>query len=93
MLKAKIEKVGFGIGAVASWNFAGSNSYWVEKANRHMDLIESKAKVNSFSYGLVATASYGVFGVYFKYYPKSSRILPEGSVDVSYTTLGIVLGL
>ena len=93
MLKAKIEKVGFGIGAVASWNFAGSNSYWVEKANRHMDLIEGKAKINPFSYGLVATASYGVFGVYFKYYPKSSRLLPEGSVDVSYTTLGIVLGL
>jgi hypothetical protein len=93
MLKAKIEKVGFGIGAVASWNFAGSNSYWVEKANRHMDLIESKAKVNPFSYGLVATASYGVFGVYFKYYPKSSRLLPEGSVDLSYTTIGIVLGM
>ena len=93
MLKAKIEKVGFGIGAVASWNFAGSNSYWVEKANRHMDLIEGKAKVNPFSYGLVATASYGVFGVYFKYYPKSSRLLPEGSVDLSYSTIGIVLGM
>ena len=52
-----------------------------------------KAKVNPFSYGIMATASYGSFGLYFKFYPKSSRILPEGSVDVSYTTLGIVLGL
>jgi hypothetical protein len=58
-----------------------------------MDLIERKAKVNPFSYGLVATASYGVFGVYFKYYPKSSRLLPEGSVDLSYSTIGIVLGM
>ena len=93
MLKVKFDKVGFGIGAVASWNFAGTNSYWVEKANRHMDIIESKAKVNPFSYGIVAQASYGVFGVYFKYYPKSSRLLPEGSVDMSYSTIGIVLGM
>lgn len=93
LVKAKFEKVSLGVGAVASWNFAGSNSYWIEKGNRSMTINESKAKVNSFSYGIVATASYGVFGVYFKYYPKSSRLLPEGSVDVSYSTIGIVLGL
>ena len=93
LVKAKFEKVEFGAGAVASWNFAGSTSYWAQKGNRNITVNETKAKVNPFSYGLVATASYGVFGVYFKYYPKSSRILPEGSVDVSYSTVGIVLGL
>ena len=41
LVKAKFEKVGFGIGAVASWNFAGSNSYWVEKGNRHRRSIPS----------------------------------------------------
>ena len=93
LLKVKFEKVGFGAGAVASWNIGGGNSYWVEKGNRSMTINESKAKVNPFSYGIVATASYGAFGLYFKYYPKSSRLLPEGSVDLSYTTVGIVLGL
>lgn len=93
LVKAKFEKVGFGVGAVASWNFAGSTSYWATKGNRNITVNETKAKVNPFSYGIVATASYGAFGVYFKYYPKSSRILPEGSVDVSYSTVGIVLGL
>ena len=93
LLRLKFEKVGFGVGAVASWNVGGGNSYWVEKGNRTMTINESKAKVNPFSYGIVATASYGAFGVYFKYYPKSSRILPEGSVDLSYSTVGIVLGL
>ena len=93
LVKAKFDKVGIGVGAVASWNFAGSNSYWIEKGNRSLTVTETKAKVNPFSYGLVATASYGVFGVYFKYYPKSSRLLPEGSVDVSYSTIGIVLGM
>ena len=93
LLKVKFEKVGFGAGAVASWNIGGGNSYWVEKGNRSMTINESKAKVNPFSYGIVATASYGAFGLYFKYYPKSSRLLPEGSVDLSYSTVGIVLGL
>ena len=93
MLKAKFDKVGFGVGAVASWNFAGSNSYWVEKGNRTLTVNEPKAKVKPFTYGFIATASYGAFGVFFKYYPKSSRLLPEGSVDVRYSTVGIVLGL
>ena len=93
MLKAKFGKVGLGAGAVASWNFAGSNSYWVEKGNRTLTVNETKAKVKPFTYGFIATASYGAFGVFFKYYPKSSRLLPEGSVDVSYSTVGIVLGL
>ena len=82
-----------GAGAVASWNLSGVNSYWVEKGNRSMTINERKAKVNPFSYGIVATASYGAFGLYFKFYPKSSRLLPDGSVDLSYSTVGIVLGL
>ena len=93
LVKTKFDKVGLGVGAVASWNLAGSTSYWFEKENRRVDVSETKAKVNPFSYGIMATASYGAFGVYFKYYPKSSRLLPEGSVDVSYSTVGIVLGL
>ena len=93
LVRAKFEKVAIGVGAVASWNIGGGNSYWVEKGNRSVTVDESKAKVNPFSYGIIATASYGAFGVYFKYYPKSSRILPEGSVDLSYSTVGIVLGL
>ena len=82
-----------GAGAVASWNLSGVNSYWVEKGNRSMTINERKAKVNPFSYGIVATASYGAFGLYFKFYPKSSRLLPDGSMDLSYSTVGIVLGL
>ena len=93
LVKAKFEKVGLGVGAVASWNLAGTTSYWTEKGNRRVDVSETKAKVNPFSYGIMATASYGALGVYFKYYPKSSRLLPEGSVDLSYSTVGIVLGL
>lgn len=93
LVKTKFDKVSLGAGAVASWNIGGGNSYWVEKGNRTVTVDESKAKVNPFSYGFIATASYGTFGVYFKFYPKSSRILPEGSVDLSYSTVGIVLGL
>lgn len=92
-VKVKFEKVAFGIGAVASWNFAGATSYWYEKGNRSVSVNETQAKVNSFSYAVLATASCGAFGLYFKYYPQYSRILPEGSVDVSFVTVGISLGL
>ena len=37
--------------------------------------------------------SWSDFGIFCKYYPKSSKILPDGSVDFSYWTLGLAFGL
>ena len=54
---------------------------------------ENKAKVNRFSYGLTAFLSYDNLGVYFKFYPKSSKVLPDGSVNFSFWTLGVAFGL
>ena len=79
-------------GAFASWNISGRTFCYYRQENVRAQLYEVKAKVNPFTYGFLATASFKDFGVYFKYYPKSSRLLPEGSVDLSYTTLGIVVG-
>ena len=82
-----------GVGGVASFNVSGDTYATLRKDKRELSYHESGAKVNPFSYGLMATLSYDGFCVYFKYYPKSTRILPEGSIDMSYSTLGIALGL
>ena len=93
MLKGIFDKFQIGVGAVASWNISGDTDAYLRKDNRSLTYREDKAKVNPFSYGLMAMLGYGAFDVYFKYYPKSVRILPEGSIDMSYMTLGIALGL
>ncbi|MBQ6763068.1 MAG: hypothetical protein IJP49_09995 [Bacteroidales bacterium] len=80
-----------GVGAFAAFNLAGNTYYSFMQANRRTEVSETKAKLNTFNYGLFATFSYDDIGVYFRYYPKSSRLLPDGSVDLSYMTLGIAI--
>jgi hypothetical protein len=92
VVKGIFGKFEIGGGAFASWNIAGSTYCRFRKDNTRAQIEEVKAKVNPFTYGFLATVSYDDFGVYFKYYPKSSKLLPEGSVDLSYMTLGLVLG-
>ena len=93
LVKGFFNDIRIGVGPVFSWNITGDTNVYLSKDNRDLTYHESDAKVNPFSYGLMAVLGYKVFDVYFKYYPKSVRILPEGSIDMSYMTLGIALGL
>ena len=93
LVKGIFDKVEIGVGAVASWNFTGTTSYYLRTEKTDLNYTERKAKVNPFSYGILATVSYDEFGVFFKYYPKSSHLLPEGSVDLSFMTVGIAISL
>ena len=79
-----------GGGAVASLNLLGSTNYYYRQDYRTVEVTERRAKLNTFTYGLVATLGYNGFGAYFKYYPRTSRLLPAGSVDMSYMTIGFV---
>ena len=92
VVKGIFDKFVIGAGAFANWNITGSTYCRYRKDNVRAQLDEVKAKVNPFTYGFLATVSYDDFGVFFKYYPKSSKLLPEGSVDLSYMTLGLVIG-
>jgi hypothetical protein len=92
VVKGIFGKFEIGGGAFASWNITGSTYCRYRQNNVRAQFDEVKAKVNPFTYGFLATVSYDDFGVYFKYYPKSSKLLPENSVDLSYVTLGVVLG-
>ena len=82
-----------GVGAVATLNLTGDTYYHFRQDNRRTEISERKAKVNPFTYGILALLSYDDLGLYFKYYPKSSRLLPEGSVDLGFMTVGISICL
>ena len=92
VVKGIFDKFEIGAGAFASWNITGSTYCRYRQNNVRAQIEEVKAKVNPFTYGFLASVAYDDFGVYFKYYPQSSRLLPEGSVDLSYMTLGLVIG-
>jgi hypothetical protein len=93
LVKGIFGKFEIGAGAVASWNITGGTNYYLRTDKSELNYYERKAKVNPFSYGILAMLSYNEFGLFFKYYPKSSHILPEGSVDLSYTTIGLAISL
>ncbi len=81
------------IGAEANLNLTGriKDKYFVE--GKKTKNIERGVPFNRFNYNLLAAVSYNDFGIYFRYYPKNSKLIPEGGIDVSYMTLGVILGL
>ena len=93
-----LAKVYFGdwhvsLGAEADLNLWGHTYNFTKEANVRTRVTERKAKLETFSYGLIAAIQHNDFGIFCKYYPKSSKILPDGSVDFSYCTLGLAIGL
>ena len=93
LLKGYFGKFQIGAGAEASLNLKGSIRYSYDYDDLHFDVSEQKAETNKFSYGFVATASYDGLGVFCKYYPKSSKILPDGSVDLNFFTVCLCLSM
>ena len=93
LVKGIFGKFEIGVGGVASWNISADNDARLRKDNRQLVYSESSAKANPFSYCFLATVSYDEIGVYFKYNPKSSRLLPDGSIDMSFMTIGVAMNL
>lgn len=91
LLKLRAGGFWIGGGAVGSLNVWGRTYYAYRQRYREVAVTERRAKINTFTFGLVATLGFDSFGLYFKYYPRTSRLLPDGSVDMNYMTLGAVL--
>ena len=91
-VKLNIGRVRLGLGAEATYNIAGDTYYHYRQDNKRTEITENKVALNPFSYGFIASLGINDGCFFFKYYPKSSRILPEGSVDLSFMTLGIAFG-
>lgn len=93
LIKGWFNKFEIGLGAEASYNIACSTYYTYRLDNRNVQVTETKAKVNPFTYGFMALLSYDDIGLYVKYRPKNVHLLPEGGVNASFVTVGLVLGM
>jgi len=93
LLKFEADKFKFGAGAEANFNLGGriKDKYFVD--GQKVKNIDKGAKFNTFNYNFLATLSYDDTGIYFRYYPKSSPLMPEGSLDLSFMTVGIVFSM
>ena len=93
MAKAYLEKFFFGVGAEACFNLTGHTEFVYDNGNVRVDVTESKAKLNLFTYDFMGMVGYDDMAVYGKFYPKNSRFVPEGGVPFSYWTLGVIFFL
>lgn len=89
LFKAIFNDFSIGVGVEGSWNVTGGTDYNYRSNNHRTRVSENKAKVNPFSYGFLATIALNDGGIYFRYHPKSSHLLPQDGLDLSYMTLGI----
>ena len=83
----------FAAGAEANFNLPGrvKDKFFVD--GEKTKNIEKGAQFNKFNYNFLAYISYDDTGIYFRYYPKDSRLMPEGGVDVSYMTIGVIYNM
>jgi len=82
--------VTIGGGAEANFNLPGrvKDKFFVDgKKNKN---IEKGAQFNKFNYNFLGYISFEDTGIYVRYYPKNSRLMPEGGVDVSFLTIGVI---
>lgn len=93
MLKLNAGPVSIGVGAEANLNLTGriKDKYFVD--GKKVKDIEKNVPFNKFNYDLVGTISYEDTGIYVRYYPKNSRLLTDGSIDLSFFTVGVIFGM
>jgi hypothetical protein len=77
-----------GGGAEANFNLSCKTYYRFESNETRTTHDAWKGKVNQFTYDFVGMIGYQNVYLLAKFYPKSSRLLPEGSVAFNYWTLG-----
>lgn len=94
-LVAKFKAGNFQIGGGAELNFnlGGKSFYRYEIDDVRYTQDAMKARVNNFTYDFMVLAGLKNLYLFGKFYPKSSVLLPEGSVRFNYWTLGFGLCL
>ena len=90
MVKFSVDKFKLGAGVEGNLNLGGRIKDKYFKDGRKVKNIEKGVQFNRFNYNFVAGIAYDGNGLYVKYYPKSSKLMPEGGLDVSFTTIGVI---
>jgi len=74
-------------------NLPGTAYYSHTVDNKTTRVSETKAKLNTCSFAIVASITYCDMGFFAKFYPKATSVLPSGSVSMSYWTIGFLYGM
>lgn len=91
LAKFRMDKFQVGAGVEAQINLSGNSSYYYRDHDTRVDVTTYKGKINTFTYGIVGNIGFSSVSVFAKFYPK--RFLPKESVNFSFFTLGVALGL
>ena len=93
MLKFEAGTTSIGLGVEGDMNLNGRvKSKYFEDGKKVKD-IKKGAQFTKYNYNFLATLSFDGTGVYFRYYPKSSQLLPEGSVNVGFMAVGVIFDM
>lgn len=90
LLKFEAGDFHLGFGAEGNLNLGGRIKDKFIKDGKKNKFVDKGVQFNRYTYNFLAVASYDGTGVYFKYYPKSSKLTPEGSVDFELMTVGVI---
>ena len=93
LAKFVLNRFRIGGGAEANFNLVGDTFYRYRADGEKTREREKGLALNKFSYNFVGLVGMGNLTTFGKYYPKNSRMLPEGSVDFNYWTLGVAFDL
>lgn len=90
MLKFEAGTTSIGLGVEGNMNLTGrvKNKYF-EDGKKIKD-IKKGAQFTKYNYNFLATLSFDGTGIYFRYYPKSVQILPAGSMNVGFMSIGVI---
>lgn len=93
MLKFEAGTTSLGLGVEGNMNLAGrvKNKYF--QNDKKVKDIKKGAQFTRYNYNFLATLSFDGTGVYFRYYPKSVQILPEGSIKANFMAVGVIFDM
>jgi len=84
-------KIGLGVEGNLNLDGRVKNKYF--DGDKKIKDIKKGAQFTKYNYNFLASISFDGTGIYFRYYPKSLSILPEGSVDVGFMALGVIFDM
>lgn len=80
-------------GAEANLNLTSWTKYSLETGDVTETTSVSDGQVRPFTFNFMGMVGFRDVALFFKYYPKTSRIVPDGGVQFDYCTVGVSLFL
>ena len=83
----------FGLGTELGINFRGRANHKYNDGYDTINVAQKKARINLFTYALLATVNYEKVTLFLKYYPRPAGILAGHNIDMGYASLGLAFGM